>query len=357
MNLRQNANYSLLAPTSMGLRITPLNRQPVALSDLFRMQATSAESNVLSIAASLGLPVKILTAFVKNSPMSQWIQRDLRSRNIAYEGAEIEQGGPWGFRHQLNIADSGFGMRAPYVYNDRAGEIGRTLSAKDFDFERIFAQEGTQILHISGLVAALSPDTGEFCKTLAQQAKKHGSIVSFDLNYRASFWLHREKELYDIFHQIASLSDILIGNEEEFQKTLHISEQDIVENHIIDRIDSFKKLMQRVREKYPCATMLATTLRQEVSANEHWWGAMLLHDDVWTVIEPRQIPVLDRIGGGDGFVGGLLYGILKGWNPERSAQFGWACGAYVVTLLNDFGTPANEDEIWNIWKGNARVKR
>ena len=116
---------------------------------------------------------------------------------MEYEGKEVEQGGPWGYRHQFNIADSGYGPRGPIVHNDRAGEVGRTLSAKDFDLPRIFGREGVQIVHLSGLIAALSPETGAFCLELARAAKAHGTRISFDLNHRASFWKNREQELRD----------------------------------------------------------------------------------------------------------------------------------------------------------------
>ena len=183
--------YQLVAPTSMGVRITPTVRQPVHVSDTFFMQATSAESNVLSIPAALGLKTKVLTTFVKDSPIAKFIQGDLRRRGIDYEGAEVPQGGPWGYRHQFNIADSGFGMRGPRVANDRAGEVGRTLNVKDFDLNRLFVEEGVEILHVSGLIAALSPETSEFCLALARAAKAAGTKISFDLNYRESFWKGR----------------------------------------------------------------------------------------------------------------------------------------------------------------------
>jgi len=156
----------------MGIRITPVNGQPVHSSKLFEMQATSAETNVASISSFLGLPVKVLTTFVKDSPIAQLIKSDLRSRNMDYEGPEVAQGDPWGYRHQFNIADSGFGTRGPRVLNDRAGEVGRTLNVKDFDLERIFVKEGVQILHLSGLIGALSPETSNFCLELARYAKK-----------------------------------------------------------------------------------------------------------------------------------------------------------------------------------------
>ena len=120
--------YALVVPTSMGVRITPATRQPVHISHNFYMQATSAETNVATVPASLGLPVKVLTTFVEGSPIAAFIKADLRSRNMEYEGREVPQGDPWGYRHQFNIADSGFGLRGPRVTNDRAGEVGRTLN-------------------------------------------------------------------------------------------------------------------------------------------------------------------------------------------------------------------------------------
>lgn len=103
--------------------------------------------------------------------------------------------------------------------------------------------------------------------------------------------------------------------------------------------------------------MYATTLREVVSTNLHLWGAIVAVGDDWHVVEPREIVVLDRIGGGDGFVGGLLYAILRGWDVERWIQFAWASGALVTTLNTDYGQPADEEQIWSIWEGNARVKR
>ena len=130
--LKSNCKYALLVPTSMGLRLTPENQQPVHSSQTFRLQATSAETNVASIASYLGLPVKVLTTFVKDSPMAHFIKSNLASRFMDFEGPELPQGGPWGYRHQINIADSGTGSRGPRVFNDRAGEVGRTLNEKDF---------------------------------------------------------------------------------------------------------------------------------------------------------------------------------------------------------------------------------
>lgn len=222
IELKKNYKYSMVVPTSIGVRITPERSQPVHCSLTFTMQTTSAETNVVSVSSYLGLPVKILTTFVEDSPIAKIIKSNLLSRNMTYEGRDVPQGGPWGYRHQFNIADSGFGPRGPRVQNDRAGEVGKTLDACDFDLDRIFNTEGVQILHLSGLITALSPNTGKFCLELAKAAKKNGTRISFDLNYRASFWKNREDELGKIFPQIAELADILVGNEEDFQLCLGI---------------------------------------------------------------------------------------------------------------------------------------
>ena len=341
----------------MGVRITPAGGQPVHCSDTFLMQVTSAESNVGSVSSYLGMPVKILTTFVKGSPIARLIKDNLAGRHMDFEGAELEQGGPWGYRHQMNIADSGYGSRGPRVHNDRAGEVGRTLNVKDFDLERIFSKEGAKIMHLSGLIAALSPETGTFCLELSRAAKKHGTRISFDLNHRASFWKGREKELSKIFAEIAGAADILVGNEEDFQLCLGIEGPEAGGKQLSDKIDSFKGMIERAKKAFPNASVFATTLREVVSANSHLWGAIMAAGDEWHVVEPRAITVLDRIGGGDGFVGGLLYGVLKGWEPEQWIRFGWATGALAVTLLTDYAQPADEAQVWSIWEGNARVKR
>ena len=357
MSNTASQKYALVIPTSMGIRLTPVDAQPFHCSDTFKMQATSAESNVASVASYLGMPVKILTAFVKGSPISHFIKDNIRSRRMDFEGPEFEQGDPWGFRHQINMADSGLGSRGPRVQNDRAGEVGRELSAEDFDLERIFAKEGAQIVHLSGLIAALSPKTSQFCLDIARVAKENGSLISFDLNHRASFWKGREKELSEAFAEIASRSDILIGNEEDFQLCLGIKGPEAGGKGLDEKIDGFKEMIGRVKAAYPNARWFATTLREVVSANSHLWGALVTDSKDWEVIKPREIGVLDRIGGGDGFVGGLLYGILKGWGVQKCAHFGWASGALAATMLTDYAQPADEEQVWSIWEGNARVKR
>lgn len=357
IQLKQNCKYALLVPTSMGIRITPVNGQPVHCSETYKLHVTSAETNVASISSYLGLPVKVLTTFVKGSPIARLIKDNLASRHMDYEGIDRDQETPWGYRHQINIADSGYGSRGPRVFNDRAGEVGRALSVKDFDLDRIFGQEGVQIMHLSGLIGALSEETSNFCLQLARTAKKYGTLISFDLNHRASFWKGREKELREIFSEIASISDILIGNEEDYQLCLGVKGPEAGGKDITAKIEGFKRMIENVKKEYPGTQVFANTLREVISVNSHLWGAILYYKNKYHVVEPREITVLDRIGGGDGFVGGMLYGILKGWEAEKWIQFAWATGAIATTMLTDYAQPADEEQVWSIWQGNARVQR
>ena len=357
MNLRKNPRYAIACLTSMGVRLTPENRLTMLETDRYYLQATSAETNVMNIAASLGCSCLALTKFVQGSPISAFLKAQLRARNIHFEGSDVAQGGPWGYRHQFNISDSGYGLRAPRVWNDRAGEVGRTLQADDFDLNRIFGYDGVGILHLSGLIAAMSESTTRCCVEIAKIAKAHGTLVSFDLNYRATFWEGREEELSAAFREIASLSDILIGNEEDFQLCLGYSGPETGGRDLNSKISGFQVMIEQVRVEYPNAQCFATTLRQVISANEHLWGAILLADGKWYIEPPRSIPIMDRIGGGDGFSGGLLYGVWRGWTPEQWLQFGWASGVMAVSTFNDYAQPADEKQLWDIYAGNARVQR
>lgn len=350
--------YDLVAPTSIGLRLLPENRQPVELSRSFILQSTSAESNVLQISASLGLNTMLLTVFVQDNAMASFIKNDLRMRNISYTGPDVPAGDPWGYRHQINIADSGFGLRAPIVYNDRSGEIGRILKSDLFNLDQLLLEDGVRLIHFSGLIAALSEETAQFCLDLAERAKENGTLISFDLNYRASFWEGKEDFLREVFSEIATLSDILIGNEEDYQLALGIPGPKIsVLKDDQETVQGYQKMIAMVKEKYPDTKYFATTLRNVISANTHEWGALLHVDGITHIERLRKIDVRDRIGGGDGFVGGLLYGLLQKYDARDCLALGWAAGVLAVSSLTDYAMPINEQQLWSIYGGNARIQR
>lgn len=352
--MNESPKYALLVPSSLGVRLTPCGGFPAHAATSFDLQVTSAETNAASVASFLGLPVKVLTALVESHPFSARIEADLRGRGMDVEAMVLPQGSPWGWRHQINIADSGSGLRGPRVWNDRAGEAGRALKADAFDLERIFGREGVRMVHLSGLVAAIAP---EFCTGVVRCAREHGAAVSFDLNYRASFWEGRQEELRAVFMSITSLSDVLIGNEEDFQLCLGLEGPETGGQGLAGKTEAFKAMLADIRSRFPAARVVATTLREVLDSGRHLWGAIVSDASGTEILEPREISVLDRIGGGDGFVGGLLYGLLKGWDTGRCTRFAWACGVLAVNLPTDYAIPAGEEQLWAIWNGNARVKR
>ncbi len=351
-SVRENSRYAVACLTSMGVRLTPEGRMPSHLADRFVMQATSAETNALNVTASLGRECLALTKFVEGSPVAAFIRAQLRARNISFEGPSVPQDGPWGMRHQINIADSGFGLRAPRVWNDRAGEVGRTLFAEDYDLERIFGEEGVGILHLTGLVAAMSEENVLACLALADAARAHGTAVSFDLNYRPTFWAGREKELSEAFRELAAKADILLGGEASFRFCLGIEAPEEADPGV-----RAEAVLSRAQAAYPGVILCAVTTRGGLSANEDLWGASLRAGGRTYTEAPRRVEVLDRIGGGDAFAGGVLYGVLNGWGPERMLQFGWACGALAVGSLHDYAEPADEAQVWGVYGGNAEVLR
>jgi len=358
MNIRPNCTYGVACPTSMGVRLTPEGGLPVHAATSFTMQATSAESNVLSVSSALGYRGLVLTNFVESSPISLFIQSNLRSRNLDFIGPSLPQGGPWGLRHQFNLADSGSGTRGPRVHNDRAGEVGARLDPADFDLAHIFGTLGVGIVHLSGLIAAISDQTAEFCLAVIRAAKANGTRVSFDLNHRASFWKGREAHLRDVFARIAQSADVLVGNEEDYQLCLGIEGPPAGGRDLESKMQSYTNMMTTLQQTFPNAGVFATTLREVVSVNEHRWGSIChMPQDQTHAITPRAIQVLDRIGGGDGYVGGLLYGLLRGWNAEDCNAFGWASGALAATFPTDYAQPADEAMVWSIYEGNARVQR
>lgn len=341
--------YAIVSPTSLGIRITPTRFFPVFGSNEFFLQATSAESNTLSVPASLGLRVKALARFEEGDPVSELIRRDMHSRGIECEGPSVPNGGPWGERHPLNIAEQGFGLRGPRVCNDRSGELGRALSAEEFDLRRLFERDGAEILHLSGLVCSLSEETARFCLGLVKLAKDCGTKVSFDTNYRPSLWKGKEETLLCVFDEIASRSDILFGGDVLLEKREHAapffgrtfaSEE--------DRIEGTEFLLRRTHEGYPDAEVLVSTMREVLSVNRHSFGAAACERGKITLLPPREMPVLDRIGGGDAFVGGFLYGTVKGWSMEEKLSFGCGCAAFVSGLQDDYGLPVSEEEIRNM---------
>ncbi len=347
MVFRDNCKYDIAAVSSMGLRLCPAGRQSLFSGAPLQLQATSAETNVLSALSSLGMRTKVLTRFVEGLETSRYIKAELARRGIEAEGPDVPQGGPWGYRHQINLADSGFGCVPPAVQNDRAGEVGRSICAADFDARKLFEEDGCRIFHLSGLIACLSESTGKTCLELAKAAKAAGTKISFDVNYRPSLHAGREKDLYALFDELCGLADILSGASYMVSGGKGRA-KDMEEETTYIRL---------LRERYPGAEIVFSCCRQEKSANRHSVGAVLMENGRLFRRDPRDLDVYDRIGGGDGYLAGVLYGLVKGYAPEKCLDLGWAVSALAVSGPQDYAQPASEKQLWEICRGNAQIVR
>jgi 2-dehydro-3-deoxygluconokinase len=321
------------------------------------IHVSGGEYNVAAnLSDCFGLRTGIATAMV-HYPIGDLVQTRVRETGVTPFYKWFQHDGVRGPNIATVYSDRGHGVRPPIVFYNRANEAGALLKPGDFDWKAIFAR-GVRWFHSGGIFAALSPTTAELILEGVQAARASGAINSFDLNYRAKLWsaaggLERAQS---VLRQLVSHVDALFGNEEDLQKGLGISGPEVTSRSKLDP-DTFFLMIDRVVEQFPNIKLVATTLREVHTTNRHDWAAVLWLDGKRFVSPTCQLDVLCRIGGGDGFAAGLIYGLITGRSPEESLRLGWASGAYLTTYPGDV-TMARLDEIEAFAHGgSARVQR
>jgi 2-dehydro-3-deoxygluconokinase len=323
----------------------------------FDIHVSGGEYNVAAnLADCFGLKTGIATAMV-NYGIGELVQGRVREMGVKPFYKFFEHDGVRGPNIATVYSDRGQGVRPPVVFYNRANEAGGMLKPGDFDWKGIFGK-GVRWFHSGGIFAALSNTTSELIVEGMQAAKEHGAVTSFDLNYRAKLWstIGGAAKGQEMIRKIVQHVDMLVGNEEDLQKGLGIEGQDVEHKSDLDP-EAFFTMIERAVEKFPNVKMVATTLREVKSTNRHEWAAVLWYDGKRYVSPTMQLDVIDRIGGGDGFASGLIYGMLKGKDPEQSLRLGWAHGALITTFPGDT-TMARLPEVEALAKGvSARVQR
>ncbi|MDR1279182.1 MAG: sugar kinase, partial [Treponema sp.] len=263
-------------------------------------------------------------------------------------------------------SDRGQGVRAPVVFYNRSNEAAQRLKPGSFNWNEIFSR-GVRWFHSGGIFSALSPTTPELVIEAMEAAKKAGAVVSFDLNYRAKLWAVAAAEqglsaaqasegAAKTLRKIAGFVDVLVGNEEDLQKGLGLKGQDVETRGKLDP-SSFFAMMENVVKDFPNVKAVATTLREVHSTNRHSWSAVLWLDGKSYQAPACELDVYDRVGGGDGFASGLLYGLLSGKSPEEALKLGWAHGALLTTTPGDTSM-MNLEQVEAFAKGgSARIQR
>jgi 2-dehydro-3-deoxygluconokinase len=321
------------------------------------IHVSGGEYNVAAgLSDCFGLRAGIATAMV-HYPIGELVQSRVRETGVVPFYKFFEHDGVRGPNIATVYSDRGHGVRAPVVFYNRANEAGALLKPGDFDWSGIFAR-GVRWFHSGGIFASLSETTAPLIIEAMQAAKAAGAITSFDLNYRAKLWasVGGAARGQQVMRSITNHLDALIGNEEDLQKGLGITGPDVAAKSKLDP-NTFFALIDRVVEQHPNIKLVATTLREVHSTNRHDWAAVLWLDGHRYESPTHHLEVLDRIGGGDGFAAGLIYGLLSGRSPEESLRLGWAHGALLTTFHGDV-TMATLGEVEALAKGgSARVQR
>ncbi len=310
-----------------------------------------------NLASCFGLQTGIATAMVDNG-IGELVQARIREMGVQSHYKQFEHDGVRGPNIATVYSDRGQGVRPPVVFYNRANEAGALLKPGDFDWKTIFSN-GVRWFHSGGIFAALGGQTAELIVEGMKAARDSGAIASFDLNYRGKLWKTLEggeAKGREMMQAIASNVDVLIGNEEDLQKSLGIEGQDVEEKSDLDT-DQFFKMIEKVKQQYPNVKAVATTLREVKSTNRHQWGALLWLDGEKYVSPMLDLDVIDRIGGGDGFCSGLIYGLLSGRSEEEALRLGWAHGALLTTFPGDVSMATLSEVEALASGGSARVQR
>ncbi len=327
-------------------------------------QARSVDIHVsggeYNVAANLSdvfrLRTGIATAMI-DSPLGELVQRRVRETGVTPFYKCFKHDGARGPNIATVYSDRGYGVRAPVVFYNRANEAGALLKPGDFDWSKIMSG-GLRWFHSGGIFAALSETTSDLILEGIAAAKAAGAIVSFDLNYRAKLWSAAggPDRARAVLRRIVAKSDVLFGNEEDLQAALGIAGPDVAAKSQLDP-STFLQMIDHTVQEFPNIRLIATTLREVHSTNRHDWAAVMWLDGQTHVSPTCQLDVLDRIGGGDGFASGVVYGLIADRPPEESLRLGWAHGALVTTYPGDVSM-ASAAEVEAFAKGgSARVQR
>ena len=307
-----------------------------------------------------GLDAALVTAIADN-PVGRLLQ------DLIYQGGVDQSFVRWveydgvgrNVRNPLNFTERGFGVRAALGCSDRGHSACSQLKPGQFDWTEIFGKQGARWFHTGGIFCALSESTPEVAIEAITAAKQHGVVVSYDLNYRESLWkaVGGKKAAQAVNRRIAPLVDVMIGNEEDFSAALGYEVAGMDEHHSVFEVDAFRQMIDGVTRDYPFKAV-ATTLRKAKTATLNDWGAICWYDgQFYQAVHRENLEVLDRVGGGDSFASGLIYGFLSGQPPQWAVECGAAHGALAMTTPGDT-TMVTLKEVLQVMKGvGARIAR
>lgn len=362
LNLRpkESCKFDQLSMGEIMLRLDP-GEGRIRNARSFRAWEGGGEYNVArGLKRCFGLRTGVVTALVKNdigyliedfifqggvdASLIKWVDFD----GIGGEA-----------RNGLNFTERGFGVRGAIGISDRAHTAVSQLKPGDIDWDYIFGELGVRWFHTGGIFAALSKSTAELTIEAVKKAKEYGTITSYDLNYRPSLWKANggQAECQRVNKEIAPYIDVMIGNEEDFMACLGFEIEGHDDLKTID-VESYKKMIRKVSETYPNFKAIGTTLREVHTASDNDWSAICYADgQVYKARQYDNLEILDRVGGGDSFASGLIYGLMTYGDPEKAVNYGAAHGALAMTTAGDTSTARLSEVEKLMGGGSARVQR
>ncbi len=363
INIKQkdNCKWDIVSLGEVMLRLDPGNKR-IHTTRTFEVWEGGGEYNVArGLKRCFGLDAAVVTALADN-PVGKLVQ------DLMYQGGVDQSHVKWvkydgvgrTVRNGMNFTERGFGVRAALGCSDRGHTAISQLTKGDIDWEKIFGEEGVRWFHTGGIFCALSETTPDVAKEAMQAAKKHGTIISYDLNYRDSLWrsIGGQAKAQEVNRDLAKYIDVMIGNEEDFTACLGYEVEGQDEHHSKLDIVNFEKMIRKAVADFPNFAVAATTLRNAKTASVNDWGAVCFTEgQLFQATMRSDLDIFDRVGGGDSFASGLIYGFLTGESPEWAVNCGAAHGALAMTTPGDTTTVDLADVLRVMKGGGARVAR
>ena len=356
LTIKSNCKFDFISLGALVHRLDPGNI-PFRKATECKIHVSGGEFNVAAnLADCFQKKTGIVSAMV-NYSIGNLIAERVKAMGVQSFFKHFEHNGVNGPNMAIVYSDTGFGIRPPVVFYNRSNEAAALLKPGDFNWKEIF-DGGVSWFHSGGIFAALSETTGQLIIDAMKAAKASGAVTSFDLNFRAKLWniWGGKKKAVEVIKRIVEHVDVLVGNEEDLQKGLGIPGPEVSKKSKLDP-STFFEMIDKVIEKHKNVKIVATTLREVHSTNHHSWSAVAWISGKTYSAPTCELNVYDRVGGGDGFASGFIYGLLSGKNPQECVNLGWAHGALLTTYPGDT-TMATLDEVNSFAAGgSARIQR